>query len=293
MKAPMKNLTFALFLLLFGPSMWAQRVSTPEDRAALFDYIYEKTLEREAWSPIKEEVLNYDPRAAMRALKEEVVNADNDVDLYYALQKLSASRRDRHLSIDLIDGGLVLPEIEEGQAPINFHPDFANPDDYFMFVADLGKDLATYVAGDQPEIGDKLLKVNGEDFDAYFERVRLYTRYSNRENLWRRVADDISSKDRGLPPSFFKEELTMTLERQNGTVYEIALPYLKEVDWTYGRVFNDYPGFKLVPSFQYESFQLYEPTDPRNKTLLLWWYGFRGDLPDASDALVEWAEAKG
>ncbi|MEM9329642.1 MAG: hypothetical protein AAGA85_28540, partial [Bacteroidota bacterium] len=123
--------------------------------------------------------------------------------------------------------------------------------------------------------------------------VRLYTRYSNRENLWRRVADDISSKDRGLPPSFFQEQLTLTLERKNGTVYEIALPYLKEVDWTYGRVFNDYPGFKLVSSFQFESFQLYEPTDPRNKTLLLWWYGFRGDLPDASDALVEWAEAKG
>jgi len=65
-------------------------ISTKEDREALFNYIIEKTLDREAFSPLKEQALSYDPRKAMLSVKNDVINATNDVELYYALQKLSA-----------------------------------------------------------------------------------------------------------------------------------------------------------------------------------------------------------
>ena len=289
----MRSLIKSTVALWFGAiittvSLHAQNISTREDREALFKYIYEKTMIREAFSPVKEDALDYDPRQEMLALKEEVVNTSNDVELYYALQKLSAARRDRHLSIAEIEGGLVLPGVEEGVAPIRFHPDFSKKGSYFLFVADLGRDLNKYVKkAVTPKIGDKLLRINGQPVEDYFNQVRLYIRHSNMENLWRRFAYDLSAKNKQLPPSFYQDQLTLTLENSEGKTYQLSLPYLQHVDWIHGRTLKNYPGYKLA--WEKESFHLYVPTDPDNKTLLLWWYGFRRDLPEAADYLVQYA----
>ncbi len=278
-----------IMITLFTSAVSAQNHGSREDREALFDYIYEKTLQREAFSPVKEQKLDFDPREAMLALKEEVINASDDVELYYALQKLSASRRDRHLSIRKIKGGLVLPEINTGVAPIRFHPDYSKKREYFLFVADLGKNINEHLKRSTvPRIGDRLIQVNGQPLKDYFNEARQYIRYSNTENLWRRFAYDLSEKGRQLPPSFYQDQLTLTLKNEAGKNYTITLPYLAKVDWQHGRTLKDYPGYELA--WKKESFHLYTPTDPNNRSLLLWWYGFRRDLPEATDYLIEYAE---
>ena len=277
------------FLVFIFEVAIAQHISTREDREALFNYIIEKTKERESFSPIKEQTLGVDVMAEMMKVKDEFVNASTDVELYYALLKLSAARKDRHLTISEIEGGLQLPPIEEGQAPVRFHPDYSDPDNRFLFVADLGENMAEFSGKSTlPAIGDKLLRVNGEDFESYMQRAEPYLRYSSVNNLWRRFAYSLSEKSKELPPSFFKDQLTLTLERKGGKPYEITLPYLKDVAWQYGNVLRDYPGYELA--WEKESFHVYTPVDADNKTLLLWWYGFRGDLQEATDSLMAYAE---
>ncbi len=285
----MKKITtlFLLFFLLFETS--AQNAGTKQDREALFDYIIEKTKIREAWSPIKEERLGYNPMQEMMALKDEVINADTDEKLFYALTKLSAARRDRHLSVGKVKGGLDLPVINQGTAPVRFDVDFSDTTNPFLFVADLDKDIKSH-STKIPAIGDQLIKINDEEIESYLNRAKVYIRHSTNENFIKNMAQRLTIKNRDLPPSFFKDEVTLTLKPRKGREYSVTLPYLEEVDWKYGVFIRDYPGYEKVTSFEFESFELYKPADPSNKTLVLWWYGFRRDLPEASDALVEWAE---
>ena len=269
-------------------SALAQNAGSSEDREALFDYIIEKTKIREAWSTPKEKNLNFNPLQEMLNLKEEVVRADTDVELYYALQKLSAARRDRHLRVRTVEDGLELPEVPEGTAPLRFTVDFSDSRKPFLFVADLDKKISKYTK--KVQIGDQLLTINGEDVDDYINRAKAYIRHSTNENYLKRIAEQLTRRSDELPPEFYKDSISLTLKTKKGKAYEITLPYLERLDWQYGIFIRDYPGYEEVTSFTYESFKLYRPEDSKNETLVLWWYGFRGDLPEASDALVEWAE---
>ncbi len=285
----MKKILILCFLFFLINDINAQNAGTKEDREALFNYIIEKTQIREAWSPIKEERLNFNPMADMLALKEEVINADTNEKLFYALTKLSAARRDRHLSVREVQGGLKLPEINQGTAPVRFDVDFSNKNAPFLFVADFDRNIKDH-SSKIPAIGDRLLRINGENINAYLDRTKVYIRHSTNENFIKNMAQRLTVKNRDLPPAFFKEKITLTLKPKKGREYSVTLPYLKEVDWKHGVFIKDYPGYEKETSFNYESFELYKPRDPTNKTLVLWWYGFRGDLPEASDGLVKWAE---
>ncbi|MHC4308298.1 MAG: hypothetical protein ACYSR7_06735, partial [Planctomycetota bacterium] len=81
-------------------------VGTSEQRVALFDYILERTEAREAFSPLKQEALGFDPMDDMAQLRDDIVSADTDEEFYYALVRLSNARRDRHLDVALVPGGL-------------------------------------------------------------------------------------------------------------------------------------------------------------------------------------------
>lgn len=280
-----------LCFLLFSVLLKAQdnTASTKEDRKALFDYIVEKTKEREAFSPYKNKALNFNPIENMLALENEFLDANTNDELWFALKKLNAARHDRHLSISEIEGGLQEPDIERGQAPIRFHPDFSSDEKPVFFVSDLSKDIETYVGKNIPKIGDRLLTINGKALDQYVEELKAYTRFSNTRNLLIRTADGISSKGPQLPESFFKEAFEITLKPKKGRAYTLSLPYLNKVEWQYGRFIRNYEGYELA--WKMESFWLYVPKDKKRKTLLLWWYGFRKDIHEASDKLVDYAEA--
>ena len=95
--------------------------STAEDRAALFGQILAKTLQREAFSPLKNRALELDVEKEMLRYRDELIAADTQEKLYYALAKISNARKDRHLQIGLVEGGITLNDTTgatQGNYPI-------------------------------------------------------------------------------------------------------------------------------------------------------------------------------
>ncbi len=282
-------------LLLFGcqnevgQQDTSSKISSKEDREALFDYLYETTLQTEAFSPIKEKTLGIDVKAEMLNCKEDIINASTEEELYFALKKFSCARKDRHLSLGLVEGGLDLPPIPEGRAPIQFLPDFSEGGNYFMFVSDLAENMENYTGENQvPETGDKLIAINGMPFQDYFKQVEPYLRYSSINNLWRRLAYTLPTRNKTyLPSDFFKEKFEITLEKEDGSVYDLALPYLEEANFQ-GLSNPKYSGYQKV--FETTCYHLYRPEDPNDKNILLWWYGFRGTIEEDMDKLIAYAE---
>ena len=283
----------ALVVIFFSSIVPAggQHISTRQDRDSLFQYLFEKTLERESFSPIKEKNLGIDVREEMRKCREDIVNATTDEELFFALVKLSSARKDRHLGVDTLMGGLELELREPRQAPIRFLCDFGQPDKHFFFVSDLDEDMASYSdAGDKVEVGDQLIQVNGVSVADYFSNAKPYLRYSTVNNLLRRFAYELPRRTlKLLPSSFYKKKFEILLEKKNGEQYQIELPYLLEdqVDWVSEGV-EKYPGYRLA--FEEQCFHVYLPEDPQNKTLLLWWYGFRDSLEQNIDSLIDYAD---
>ena len=282
-------------LLLLAVSMagnivsMAQNHGTRADREALFNYLYEKTLERESVSPFKVKAFGLDLSKDLLAMKDEIIGATSDEALYFALVKFSNIRKNRHLSVRPLEEGLKL-ERRRGVAPIRFHPDFSKEGAYFMFVSDLGTNIGQYTGKNVPGIGDRLIAVNGIPFKQYFESIEPYQRYSTVNNLWIRVGHILSEKNETfLPAGFYKEDFEVTLQPEKGRKYTISLPYLEEeaIKWqSSGK--KKYPGFKKV--MEKVCFHLYLPTDPANKTILLWWYGFRGSIQEDMEDLMTYAQ---
>jgi hypothetical protein len=288
----MKKQVVIILLLLTTVTVFAQNQkssTTAKERKALFDYIIEKTKIRESWSPIKNEKLGVDPLQEMILMEKEILATDTDEKLFYVLRKFSAARKDRHLAVRTVEGGLQLPNVDQGTAPLRFCPDFSDKKNLFLFVSDFALDIKKY-SSTTPQIGDELITVNGEPIATYLKKRQAYIRYSTYENFIINTGYRLTEKSNLLPRSFFKEELTLELKPKDGDSYTITLPYLEKVNWKYGRVVNNYPGYTEVTDFKYETFKLYQPINANEKSLILWWYWFAGDLPQAIDALISWAD---
>ncbi len=297
----MKIQQLKIFIWIIIPFLLActcsitSRVSTPEDRAALFDYILEKTLEREAFSAIKNKTLNLDVKAGMLRFRDEMIAADTDDKLFNALLKTSNARKDRHLSVGLVDGGLRMKDTVERHVPMRFAVDYSSPGGYFFFVSDFANNIEDYAGENSPQIGDKLLAVNGQPIKAYFDAIEPYHRYSSINGLWWKFAEGLPTQTYRIPPTLKHEDLTCLFERKNGGQYTIVLPYLDpdSVEWEgyykhHGE--NKYPGFSLI--FSTETYDLYRH-DAGKKALLMDWYGFREHLVEDMDRLVAHASDQG
>jgi hypothetical protein len=278
---------------------------TPTDRAALFDYLLEKTMEREAFSPVKNDGLRLNVEEEMRQYRDELVAADTDEKLYYALAKISNARKDRHLRIRLLEGGLrphdpagselsnyPVPGAAIPHAPVRFAVDFGTPGAYFLFIADVAENLP-YVAPEAAalNVGDRLTDVNGQPFDDYVDAVEPYHRYSTVNGFWWQLATWLPQRSVQFPPSFFEEDLRLTLERPDGTRYTAQLPYLapEDITWMgYGQ--RRYPGFHTAMTT--ETYTLYRPDDG-GPVLLLAWTGFQDGLQQDVLSLMEYAEENG
>ena len=271
--------------------------STPEDRAALFDYLVEKTMAREAFSPIKNERLGLNVEAAMCAYRDELIAADTDEKLFYAFLKISNARKDRHLSVSPVEGGLWLsswgppPDSLAApsplETPIRFAADYGTPGQYFAFVGDYAERLQAYAGSPDVAVGDKLVAVNDQPFNDYVKAIKPYIRHSTVEGFWWKFAERISQKHYHTPPSFYREQATYTLERADGTRYTLSLPYLNpdSMAWS-GHGTPQYSGFHLVHDWQ--TYDLYVHDEKR--VILLDWYGFRENLVADVDSLMTYAE---
>jgi hypothetical protein len=290
----------AVLLLSYVFISCSADVGSREDRAALFDYILAKTIERESFSPVKNDNLQLDVVKEMEKYRDELIAADTDEKLFYALLKISNARKDRHLNINLVKGGITLPQtagvaksrsLGEPEpilhAPIRFSVDYGKPNHYFVFVSDLAKNIEEYTEGILPEIGDKLMAINGQGIEDYRKAKEPYHRYSTVEGFWWKFALWIPQKSFQFPPSFYRESITFDLVRKDGKRYEIVVPYLspEKIEWR-GIGEQNYPGFELL--FSTETYNLYKDSGNK-KILLLDWYGFREDLVKDMDRLMDYA----
>lgn len=295
------SLFFFLCLLTLSP-LFTFETSSPEDRAALFDYILSKTLERESFSNIKNQKLELDIIKEMKRYRDEMIAADTDEKLFYALVKISNARKDRHLSVSLVKGGLTLPnaagvstddpsgpEVPILHAPIKFAVDFSTPYKFFIFVSGFASNIHDFAGKEFPDIGDKLLAVNDMEIDTFKKKIEPYHRYSTIEGFWWHFASLIPQKSYQSPPEFYRAKISFKLEKRDGSHYILKLPYLlpEEITWEERRK-QPYPGFTQL--FSTQTYDLFK-NDQEKPILLLSWYGFRSDLITDIDRLMDYAES--
>ena len=115
---------------------------TTSQLETLFDQIISKTEQREAFSEIKESNIGFSPIEDMKALRSEFVASTTETDLYYALLELSNARRDRHLRIYPVDGGLQAPDRASCvSAPVHVLPDLSDINNPTFLSPGLVKDI--------------------------------------------------------------------------------------------------------------------------------------------------------
>jgi hypothetical protein len=222
---------------------------TRQDRALLFDYIVQATMERTAFSPFKPRDLGLGGhateaeyvRSAMWTQRESFLAADTDAKLYHALTRLTCARWDGHLSrVRLVEGGLQ-PFAGLGRtggaAPIKFKPDYGDRKAMFLFVSDFARDierLRGQRASRAPAIGDKLVGVNGQPAELHLERLGAFVGKSTHLAHWWDLAYRVTVRSRHLAPELFDgEHVTYALETRGGVRYTLTLPYLDEetIEW--------------------------------------------------------------
>lgn len=267
---------------------WRYDIGTAEQRNELVDSILAMTARREAWSPFKEAALDYDPLAEMEAARPEVVGATTEEELYYALTRLSNARRDSHLYITPVDGGLAAPLLPEARAPIHVLPDYSDMDDPSFFVA--GVDPGRLDGADIRD-GDLIVSVNGRTAREYVETFRDWTRHSSPQGLYWNLARDLPLRLPATAPWMYGETLELELERASGERFAVSLPYLQpsDVDIKYGES-ELYPGFS--PVLERFNFNVFRPDDGR-EIVLLQWLDFEFELIQDVMDLMEYAEAEG
>lgn len=285
-------LALALLLPMAVPLAVAADLGTPAQRVALLESLVEKTAARDAFSPEKNARLQFDGRADMLALRDEFAAADTEDKLYYAIVKASAARRDRHLSVEPVPGGLKPWFVgNDGQplppasAPVRLMSDFET---FEVFVADLADDPSVQGIA----VGDRVTSINGLPTVEAIARARPYLRHSTEFGFRWHTPQLLVSNTPDLPPWMVPDRVRLGLVRSDGTSYAVELPYRRsdEIAWKGHFVDRHYPGFRL--DFERQTYKVYEHTGGR-PVLLLQWHGFREDLVKDIDHLVSDATAKG
>lgn len=283
------------------PESHTERAGTPETRAALFDTILAQTERREAFSPLKEAAMGYEPLEEMAALRDDVVSAETEEDLYYALVRLSNARRDHHLDVTPVSGGLRIDEGPTLQAPLRILADFrelSDPSFFVSFVDEeaLGQAEATGWTGatPRPAPGDLVVSVDGRSISEFVREFTPYIPYSSEHGkLWDLAAIMTRRDPVALPRWLYDREsgLELELESSSGGRYTTTLPYLdaRAVSMPFADT-ELYPGFSTTLLLQ--NFEVLLPDDDRPMVLLRW-LDFEEELVADVAELMTLAEERG
>lgn len=270
-------------------------VGTPADRDALVDTLIAQTARREAFSPIKNETLGFSPLDAMEAERAGVVEADTEEKLFYALSRLSAARRDRHLSLGLVPGGLELPdsaglEVDGGEevpapiARIRILPDYAVGGANY-FVADVARESGSEV----PPIGARVTAIGDRSISEWEAEATEYMRHSTIAGLRWKLAELMTENSALLPPDMRAGSLTLTVADEGGEESVYDLPWVEAgFEWS-GISEPRYDGFET----RLETVTFEMLVDAEREIVVLLWTGFRETMVDDVDALMEVAEQQG
>ncbi len=276
---------------------------TPELREALFDSILAMTARRGAFSVPKEDALGYDPLDEMEKLRESVVQADTEDALFDALLRLSNARKDRHLSVFLVDGG-IRPNLTRGlpaqtdpqppdplQAPVRFLPDFGS-DEGGYFISDLASsDVGTDVGLGDLGFGDRIVEVNGIPVQDLRSTLAPYIRHSSIPGLRWKIAEALSQETAILPGAFRGRSLELTVEKPGGGQVRESLAYFdpESLQWIgYSDPF--YSDFEL--EWSTPTYDLFLPTAGQRAIILQWHRFESSSLIEDIDRLVEFGETE-
>lgn len=185
----------------------------------LFDDIIRKTERREAFSDVKERIMSFSALEDMKKLHSEFAGASTVSELYYALVKLSNARRDRHLRVSPVDGGLSVPQPSGGLAPIHVLPDLSDVANPVFFVAAVGRGYPSV------KPGDVVVGVNGRSMAEYVKEFTHWVTHSTLHGLYWRMAFELPRRAPNVPLTLYSEQLDLTLERPTGERYSVSLPY--------------------------------------------------------------------
>ena len=246
---------------------------------ALFDEIISKTEQREAFSEIKERNIGFSALEDMRKLRPEFVASRTETELYHALWKLSNARRDRHLQVSSVDGGLEPPEERPCvSAPIHVLPDLSDVQNPTFFVGRVDRELTS------PRPGDVIVSVNGQSMAEYTGSFTPWIRHSSLPMLYWIMAYDLPKRVSHVPQSLYSERLNLTLERPSGQHYSVSLPY-HDGCYYFNSPFSA-PGF--VEVMRRENFHVL--LDRNRQIILLRWRDFEYSLIQDIMDLTEYAE---
>ena len=252
---------------------------TTSQLETLFDEIISNTEQREAFSEIKESNIGFSAIEDMKALRSEFVASTTETDLYYALLKLSNARRDRHLRISAVDGGLQAPDRASCvSAPVQVLPDLSDIDNPTFFVAAVGEGQIL------SRVGDFIVGVNGRTMTEHMNEFTPWIRHSSLRGLYWRMAYELPALVSTVPPSMYSGELNLTLENSSGQRYDVSLPYsggCRDFGLT-----GSYPGSDHVMSR--ENFRVF--LDRSRQVVLLQWRDFEYSLIQDIVDLMEYAE---
>jgi len=304
MRTAWKTLPILLAFLGCSPQIAdpsATRAGTPTTRAALFDSIMARTERREAFSPPKEQAMRYSPLAEMAKLRGDVVDAASEEDLYYALVRLSNARRDHHLDVTPVPGGLSVGQGPVLQVPMRILADFSDLGAPEFFVSAV--DHAAWAAapetrwsstGGTPQPGDRVVSVDGRSIPEFVSAFEPYLAYSSfHGRLWD-LASIMTRRDPLLvPPRLYDTDdgLEFELEGPDGSRYTTTLPYLEAGEVSLP--FSDaplYPGFSTALAQQ--NFEVLLPDDGR-KIVVIRWLDFEDELVQDVADLLELAVDRG
>ena len=248
----------------------------------LFDEIISKTEQREAFSENKETNIGFSAIEDMKKLRSEFVASKTELELYFALVKLSNARRDRHLQVIPVGGGLKPPERRPCiSTPIYVLPDFSDIHNPKFFVGSVRGGL------NSPKRGDVMVRVNGRSMTEYIEDFTPWIRHSTLHGLYWRMAHELPKQVSHVPPNLYSNRLNLTLERPSGQRYDVSLPYNRPC-YSLGLISSD-PNF--VEVMERENFEVLLDRD--REIVLLRWFGFELDrlaLVQDMDVLMEYAE---
>ena len=277
----------------------SELVGTSEQRRALLADLTARILAREAFSPSQGADFPHQFARAAAALEPVFAEADTEPELLRALSLLSNLRRDGHLAVRLVGGGLRYSGPPDALPPVAFAVDFGTPGEELLFVAGFDEPALRRAGVEtMPGLGDRLRAIDGEPVEARLRRIEPYLACSTRHRLLLELAVNVAARRADFPPELLGDAVTFELERRDGRRYEVRAPLVPvetpawdepleylESAWSGGaRRFSEF-----APHLATRSFTLWLPADAERKVVLLEWHGFKEGFRGDIDRLMKLA----
>jgi hypothetical protein len=195
-----------------------------ESNEELFNCLYQSILEREAFSNIKNIELNLNFEIQALNLRQEFIEASNDVELLRAVIKLSNLRHDTHLRVNY-SNSIHNDTIRE--TLIRFLPDFSSSG-YSFFVSqfDLNNLYQNFDPSSNLQLGDEVIMVNGNNLEDHINNLLPFLNSSTLNRRKWDIAKELSQKKSIFTPDIYNDDITYTFKKSDGQEYTISLPYV-------------------------------------------------------------------